>query len=369
MEEKDHEFLKISQLAVTAGLSNGVLHTINNLLQAISGQSQLELLRNPSLPHAETLQRISEWAHEAGRQSRAVLALGRPVSGGDPGDIEAAVTRTQALFDSRTLDLQGVVIQWDDVSGLPAVRAATESIQVVLANLVKNAIESFEGRSGAIHIGAATGGRGVTVSVWNSGLGIPQHLMRRLFTPWVSTKMQGDGHGIGLYLSRELLRAVDSDLTVQNLNTGGVEFVLDLALSPLPLKTTASTMHETSRDLTGRNVLLVEDDQSVREVMRLIIPEATGASIEVAESGGRALDLLESTTYDAIVMDLRMPGMSGQEVYAALPEPLRKRVVFVTGDVVSPGIREFLEAAGQPVLMKPVAMDALSGAIHKVMSQ
>jgi CheY-like chemotaxis protein len=368
MDEKDREFLKISQLAVTAGLSNGVLHTINNLLQAISGQAQLELLRNPALPHAQTLQRIADWAHEAGRQSRAVLALSRPGTEQGPGDIAAAVQRTEVLFDSRTLDLQGVVIQWDEVRGLPHVEATTECLQVVLANLVKNAIESFEGRSGAIHVSARHTGDEVLVSVWNSGPGVPQHLMRRLFQPWMTSKADRDGHGIGLFLSRELLRSVGCDLRVQNVDSGGVEFIVELKISSRTPATELSSMSDPTRNLNGKNVLLVEDDQSVREVMKLVIPEATGAILDVAESGSRALDMCQAAEYDAILMDLRMPGMSGQEVYMALPEEARRRVVFVTGDVVSPGIREFLETTGQPVLMKPVAMDQVQEAIASVLS-
>lgn len=362
----DRDLERITQLAMLANLSTGVLHTLNNILQAISGYSQLALHRNPESPEADTLAKVVNWAQEAGRQSRAVLAIGRHELKDTRGEVEAAVKRTADMFMTQSLENESIEISWSDLAWLPPVRISTESLQVVLGNLVKNAIDMFEGRGGSVRIHAEEGEDSVILRVWNSGPQIPEHTLRRMFTPWMSTKPLGEGHGIGLYLSRQLLERGGGSIAVRNTDTSGVEFtlVLPATYDELPM-TTGSARDESQQQLRGRRILLVEDDASIREVMQLIIPELTGATIEVAESGTSAMKILEDSVYDIILLDLRMPGMSGQEVFAVLPPEQQRSVVFVTGDIVSPGIADFLKGTGRPVLLKPIDMNRLIDAMQR----
>ena len=83
-------------------------------------------------------------------------------------------------------------------------------------------------------------------------------------------------------------------------------------------------------------------------------------------SGKEALRLLRGKTFDAVVLDLRMPGISGQEVYADLPKPLQRRVVFVTGDTFNPSTMQFLASTRQPALLKPLDRDELLKAVQSV---
>ncbi len=366
MNDKDLE--RLTQLAMLANLSTGVLHTLNNILQSISGYGQLALHRFPDELSSETLARIVGWAQEAGRQSRAVLAMGRRGNAPARGEVEAAVKRTAEMFITQSLDNESINISWSELTWLPPVRISTESLQIVLANLIRNALDVFRGRGGTVRISAEEGENTVVLRVWNSGPPIPEHALRRLFTPWMSTKPAGEGHGIGLYLSRELLARVGGSIAVNNLASGGVEFTLHLPATedevPMPNEPAGGD----ELQLQGRRVLLVEDDDSVREVMQMVIPEVTGAALEVADSGRRAVELLNGNIYDVILLDLRMPGMSGQDVFHKLNETQKARVVFVTGDVVSAGVQEFLEATGRPVLLKPIDLDSLIEVMRRSIS-
>jgi two-component system NtrC family sensor kinase len=363
MNDKDLE--RLTQLAMLANLSTGVLHTLNNILQAISGYGQLALHRFPEEMSSETLGRIVEWAQEAGRQSRAVLALGRRNDSPQRGEVEVAVKRTAEMFITHSLDNESIDIGWSDLGWLPPVSISTESLQIVLANLVRNALEVFQGRGGAVRLRAEEGDKAVVLKVWNSGPQIPEHTLRRLFTPWLSTKPMGEGHGIGLYLSRELLQRAGGTIEARNLESGGVEFSLTLPATEDEVPMVKDPGKPEELQMHGRRVLLVEDDESVREVMEMVIPEFTGADIEVADSGSRAVELLADSEYDVILLDLRMPGMNGQQVFGALSTYQQDRVVFVTGDIVSPGIREFLDRSGRPVLLKPIDMVRLIEAMQR----
>jgi two-component system, cell cycle sensor histidine kinase and response regulator CckA len=357
MDERD--LVRIKQLALLANLSTGVLHTLNNILQAISGYSQLAMHRHPDDPSAETLARVVNWAQEAGRQSRAVLALGRRDETATRGEVETAVKRTAEMFATQSLENESIQVSWRDLAWLPPVKVSTESLQIVLGNLVKNALEMFKGRGGTIRIDAEEGDEVVIMRVWNSGPQIPAHTLRRLFTPWMSTKPIGQGHGIGLYLSRELLRQAGGTINVRNTETSGVEFTLELPTTVDEVSESDDGQQSKAARLNGRRILLVEDDESVREVMRMVIPELTGAAIDVAESSRSAMQSLSTASYDLILLDLRLPGMSGQELFHRLAPEQRLRVVFVTGDIVSPGIEEFIHSSGRPVLLKPIDVNRL----------
>lgn len=100
--------------------------------------------------------------------------------------------------------------------------------------------------------------------------------------------------------------------------------------------------------------------------MGLIIPEVTGAEVVLCPSGASALEMLANRSFDAIVLDLRMPHMSGPELFAALQPTNRDRVVFLTGDAVSWDAQEFLRASGRPWLLKPVDLDALARELKTV---
>ena len=103
------------------------------------------------------------------------------------------------------------------------------------------------------------------------------------------------------------------------------------------------------------SILIVDDEPGIRDVLQ----EALGASgyrVDTASNGLEAVDRIKSGRYDAIISDLGMPEMDGERFYETVRDAdprLAKRIIFVTGDTVSPKSRDFLDATGNRWLAKP----------------
>ncbi len=116
------------------------------------------------------------------------------------------------------------------------------------------------------------------------------------------------------------------------------------------------------------SVLIVEDDAVNRDVFTRIVTRA-GYSVTQTENGIEALEALRQQDFQAIVTDIKMPGLSGKAFYEQLEElspQMAGRVIFVTAFADDPGLRQFFRDTGQPVLQKPVKMQALVEAVKSV---
>jgi two-component system NtrC family sensor kinase len=90
--------------------------------------------------------------------------------------------------------------------------------------------------------------------------------------------------------------------------------------------------------------------------------ELDGLKVDLAGDGDEAWRRLQNHPYDCIILDMKMPGMNGQQLYQAiraLGQELTKKIIFITGDTVSSEILDFIAATGSPALTKPVDLDQL----------
>lgn len=111
---------------------------------------------------------------------------------------------------------------------------------------------------------------------------------------------------------------------------------------------------------------MVDDEPGIRELLTDFL-SADGHEVEVASNVQQAWTMLQDQEFDLLLVDLRMPGSGGRELYERLngtDEPQSRRTIFITGDTARPGVKEFLESTGNPVLSKPFRKDELRAAIH-----
>ena len=123
--------------------------------------------------------------------------------------------------------------------------------------------------------------------------------------------------------------------------------------------------------LTERTILVVDDEPSITEMLVEILSHA-GARVEVASNGLEAVKRLESgSSYDAILSDLRMPHLDGpglyQEVLRSRPE-LGSRMIFMTGDALSPRVASFLETVSAPRISKPFSPDTILRVVYNAVT-
>jgi DNA-binding response OmpR family regulator len=109
-------------------------------------------------------------------------------------------------------------------------------------------------------------------------------------------------------------------------------------------------------------VLLADDEPNIREFLLRLL-ELEGFAVNLAGDGDEAWRRLQGRVYDCILLDLKMPGMSGQHLYQAIEahdRELAGRVIFITGDTVNSDTLDFIAAAGNLALSKPIDLEELT---------
>ncbi len=264
----------------------------------------------------------------------------------------------------------------------------------VLLNLVLNAIQAIPAsREGTIRISTGTdeGGRGF-LEVQDDGIGMSATEVRHLFQPFFTTRPAGVGTGLGLYVSREIIREHGGEVSVRTNLGQGTTFRISLPPAPadarpisepsigvVPPPVKAIELREPPAVSPGAEamamaaakrprVLIVDDEVRLGASMRLLLEP--DHEVSAITSGADALSrLLGGERYDVVLCDLQMPGLTGMDVYARLrrdaPEQAG-RVVFLTGGAWSAEARAFVADVPNPVLEKPVPPAELLAAVGRM---
>jgi CheY-like chemotaxis protein/anti-sigma regulatory factor (Ser/Thr protein kinase) len=279
---------------------------------------------------------------------------------------------------SYTLRAIGVELQLDMAPALPLVHADPLQLQQVVSNLIANAEQALADRDGprTLHVGTVITPEGVRLTVRDSGPGISaQHLPRILepmFTTW-----SGRGHrGLGLTITHTIVRDHGGSLHVSSQAGGGTEVVVTLLpadaaarpTEPRPIDVDQPTESAATAPAPQR-ILLIEDEQVLRSAISRFL-HIVGYAVDAVESGSDALDLLAHSEYDLILLDLRMKGISGEDVYEAMQTAhpaLLERLVFMTGDLHSAAAARFIRRTGRPVLAKPFTLSELATRVRQLL--
>jgi signal transduction histidine kinase len=377
--------VQADRLSTIGTLAAGVAHEINNpaafillgmdmLDRLLSGpgvrmdeltrRSQTELVRELR----EAIKRIVDIA----RDLRLFVGPPRPESGaGTIVDVNRTVQSALSLTRGQILERAKIVPELREV---PPVLMDDGRLGQVVVNLLVNAAQAIPAQGGpgehSVLVGTSSDGRTVEIEVVDTGVGISAHDIARIWTPFFTTKGPDTGTGLGLSISRDIVEGAGGVIRVES-PTGsparGARFVISLpAAGRDELRTPAST--PLPRTLAHRaRVLVVEDETALARALAEEIGQVH--DVVVAEGGERALAMLRNQRFDAVLCDLRMPGMSGEAFYAAVwemyPEQARA-FIFMTGVGFGADVERFLMSSGRPVLEKPFATERALIEIAKV---
>jgi len=171
---------------------------------------------------------------------------------------------------------------------------------------------------------------------------------------------------MGLPLCRGIVADHGGELRLEDAEGEGCRFVFDLPLTAAAPAPTATEPPATSPG--PRTILVVDDEAEVAALMRDTL-ELAGHQVEIASNGAAALACLAERRYDLVLSDIRMPGMDGPGLHRAIGErhpELARRVVFVTGDTLSPDTAAFVRDVGAPVVTKPFDLEDLVRTVNRV---
>jgi PAS domain S-box-containing protein len=368
-ERRVHAQLVVSDRMASVGLlAAGIAHEINNPLAAVLANvhlalrdvSELSAAIGPS-PQLRALheelgdvdlaaQRIRDIVRDLKLFSRAEGERRGPVDLHDVLDSTLRMAGNELRHRADVVKCYGTV---------PLVDGDESRLGQVFLNLFINAAQAIpEGRASEnrIEIATATAGDGrVVVRVSDTGAGMPPEVVRRLFTPFFTTKPIGVGTGLGLSICHRIVSSLGGEITVGS--TPGVGTTFSVLLLPAATTAVAAAAPARAEPPTAQRgkVLVVDDDPMVAAVVRRIL--ASDHDLTSTTSAQHALDLCSGgERYDVILCDLMMPQMTGMDLHAELARlapDQAERMLFFTGGAFTERARSFLDEVDNLRLEKP----------------
>jgi len=359
LERTQDQLLQAEKLSAIGRLVAGVAHELNNPLTAIVGYSQLLLETCEDEQISEDLERIDREAQRCANIVESLLSFARQSK-----MAQLAIKLGDVL--NKTLDLLAYQLEMDNITLVREISPESMMIlgdryqlQQVFLNLIDNAHQEMRKTHGlgTLTVRAyPTEQRTVQVKFIDDGPGISRENISRLFDPFFTTRDVGQGTGLGLSICLGIVQEHQGRIWAESEPGQGATFLVELPLYLGPQQ--GEDLREAVKELPfveKQAVLVVDDEVEIARLLKRIL-EAEGHSVTAAYSGSEAREALDERTFDLVICDLRMPGMSGQELYAHIKQTqpdLARRVVFLTGDVMSRESQTFLEEAGNQFVSKP----------------
>jgi len=197
----------------------------------------------------------------------------------------------------------------------------------------------------------------------DDGMGMDNETREKIFNPFFTTKQVGEGTGLGLSLSHSIVLEHGGTVTVESEPGQGATFIITLPITSAPeeaasIKADAAPVHPRVK---AARILVVDDEESIRKLVSTLL-SSSGHTVETTSDAREALLKMDSVSYDAVLVDIRMPQMSGMELYDNIkprrPE-LAGRFLFITGDTSDSNTRDFLEKNGLSFITKPFDKETL----------
>ena len=382
LEAQLRESQKMEALGTLAG---GIAHDFNNILGTMLGNA--ELARHDARANWQALVSLEEILKAGNRAKdlvQQILSFGRrqPTSRrvlSLPAVVEESVRLLRAGLPP------GVRIDCRCAPDTPSIVADPTQVQQVLLNIGNNAAHAMEGRPGAIDIRV----EGVTldqasarfdlnlrpgpyacVTISDMGHGMDAAIRSRIFEPFFTTKAPGKGTGLGLSVAHGIMQAHQGGIVAHSEPGKGSRFELyfpharDGAAAP-GIAEEAGAASEGH----GQHILYVDDDESQVFLIKRML-ERWGYRVSAYLEQREALDALlaDAPSFDLVVTDFNMPGLSGLEVARAIRDARPDLPVILISGYITDELRAQAEAVGvRELIAKPHEVEELRDTVHRLL--
>ncbi|HEY7861426.1 MAG TPA: ATP-binding protein, partial [Gemmatimonadaceae bacterium] len=278
-------------------------------------------------------------------------------------DLNRVITDTLELR-RYVLTSQQIKIVTELEPDLPETWADPFQLQQVVLNLLVNAEHALGGRRGKRRLTLHThrNGNRIVATVSDNGPGISVERLNRIFEPFYTTKPTGEGTGLGLSISHGIVRQHNGELRARSVPGSGATFEIDLPIVDAETEFALAAPNDPSETPRQRRFLIVDDEPAMRTALQLHL-RRSGHFADAVGDRHAALALLATRSYGAIFLDLRLPNLGGEALFAELVErdpDHAGRVIFATSDLDSSPARQFLQHAGRPFVGKPFALSTVA---------
>jgi PAS domain S-box-containing protein len=370
LREAEERFVQAQRMEAVGQLAGGVAHDFNNLLTVMMASADLlrSHHREGSEDHelADEIRQAAESAAALTRQllffSRRQLAVPEAVRFDETVENAIALLR-RTIGEDIELDVR--------LASRDAwVMIGHGTLQQVVTNLAVNARDAMPSGGRLLIQSARTpDDSGVTLTVTDTGVGMPSDVAAHAFEPFFTTKGIGHGTGLGLATCHGIVRQAGGEITLESAPGIGTTVRIVLPRVPAPGAQDAGT--ETPLPGAGETVLVVEDDSAVRRITQRALTDA-GYHVVSARDAEEALEVIREpgTRIDLLLSDVVLPGLGGR----ALSEAARKlrpdlRVLFASGYTDDVILRRQLLAHDVEVLQKPFTPRELTARVRAALDR
>jgi signal transduction histidine kinase/sensor domain CHASE-containing protein/ActR/RegA family two-component response regulator len=357
LQQQEEKLLQSEKLTMMGSLLAGVAHELNNPLAAIMVQSDLLIEETAQSPLSEQAQMIQQGIERCIHVVQTFLAFARQ----QPSQ-RSSVALNQIVEDALSLlsysfRLDHIEVERQLDAHLPVIWADPHQLNQVVMNLATNAHQAMREHAPPRRLTVMTQASQtqVTLVVEDTGPGIPTPLRDRVFEPFFTTKPVGVGTGLGLSFCKGIIESHGGRILVESEPEQGAIFRIELPIGSAPSAAGEQLPPQIQAGSQGKSILVIDDENSIRRALSRLLSR-DGYAVETAANGRLALRQIEGAAYDLILCDWRMPELDGPGFYQSLQDAnpdYCRRVIFLTGDVLSPEIEAFLDRHQTPRLHKP----------------
>jgi signal transduction histidine kinase/ActR/RegA family two-component response regulator len=360
-----------------------VSHELRTPMNAILGLNQLLMLRTQDRPQAY---KVLEYTQQSADHLMTVIndvldysqfSTGELTAQNEPFELRELIDAAYGLFTPR-VENTGVRYERELADDLPQwVMSDRHRLMQVLVNLLGNAFKFTA--QGEVRLQVLRVSEGVEFAVQDTGIGIAPENQERVFERYSQVDDPSHSHpsgtGLGLTISRKLVAMLGGQLNLSSQVGQGSRFWFRLPLREVDPRTVANHQAESNKTLVlpPARFLVVDDQVINRKLVRLILNQyCPEGSVVEAIHGEDALERLAQQGFDAVIMDMVMPGIDGieatQRIRASDDERLRNLPILgLTANVTPSDLRRFVQAGINDIMLKPFQVERFVAAVSRVL--
>ena len=371
----------LERLESLGRLVGGIAHDFNNLLTAILGQAGLLQDKQPDERTQRGLAQIQEAGRQAAALTRQLLDFGRPAAAAvQVVDLNELLEDTESML-SRIIG-EDIEMRIDCSEDIYPVSLDPGQLQQVIVNLVINARDAMPNggllsiatknvhvESASDSITAVPVGRYAKITVSDTGTGMTEDVLQRVFEPYFTTKEMGQGTGLGLATAYGIINAAQGRIDVSSKPGAGTRFEILLPRSRAGQSQPAEKPVVVAGSSGNETILVVEDEQQIQTFLKDGL-ESLGYRVLLAGDAAEGLELCGDGEIDIILADVILPGMNGAELLARARElqPHAKSVLMsgYTNDVLE---RTGVDDPTVPLVQKPFEIADIARVIRERLAE
>ncbi|MCP3667532.1 MAG: response regulator [Gammaproteobacteria bacterium] len=366
----ERRLLQDDRLKAIGAVASGITHDFKNILFPIQSYTQMALgsLPKDSVAYKD-LQNVLKAVERAKNLSDRILTFSKEgPSEKIPLELDLVVKEVLQLIRASTP--QFITLNEAIDENIGKVLADPVQIHRLLMNLCLNAIHAMKEKEGVLTVSLTREKAHVKLMVEDTGHGMDEDTMEKIFDPYFSTKPVGEGTGLGLSTAHGIIKSYKGQIYVRSVLGSGTVFEIFLpVLKALP--TVQEEKNDKNKYGGSERILLVDDDDSSLKLISDVLIRK-GYGVTVKRNGPEAWATFHSTPdqFELIVTDKSMPQMSGVQLSQKIRETRANIPIIMISSLTDPGTRKIVKQIGMNKLFgKPVSLSRLGRVVRQVLDE